>query len=151
MNSPTIEYAASSLRVPLQTRRGATSLAKLRHEALENSQAAPVFEMLTSTIGPRLTASPTHKRPAEFVRDRLAGYRHPEKSTNSGEAPGSSGERSVGIHHARPHGTREPDDAGALVAPLNGAKQEAVSGVALLQKTGLSEAVPVVAQTATIQ
>jgi carboxypeptidase Q len=50
------------------------SLAKLRHEAFENSQAAPVFEMLTTTIGPRLTASPAHKRAAEFVRDRLASY-----------------------------------------------------------------------------
>lgn len=50
------------------------SLAKLKREAFENSQAAPVFEMLTSTIGPRLTASPAHKRAAEFARDRLAAY-----------------------------------------------------------------------------
>src|SRR5215467_12156179 len=49
-------------------------LAKLRQEAFENSQAGPVFEMLTSSIGPRLTASPAHKRAAEFVRERLAGY-----------------------------------------------------------------------------
>jgi carboxypeptidase Q len=50
------------------------SLAKLKYEAFENSQAAPVFDMLTSSIGPRLTASPAHKRAAEFVRDRLASY-----------------------------------------------------------------------------
>ncbi len=50
------------------------SLAKLRREAFENSQAAPVFEMLTSTIGPRLTASPAHRRAAEFARERLASY-----------------------------------------------------------------------------
>jgi carboxypeptidase Q len=50
------------------------SLAKLRQQAFENSQAAPVFEMLTTTIGPRLTASPAHKRAAEFARDRLASY-----------------------------------------------------------------------------
>ena len=50
------------------------SLAKLRHEAFENSQAAPVFEMLTSTIGPRLTASPAYQRAVEFARDRLASY-----------------------------------------------------------------------------
>ena len=50
------------------------SLAKLKQEAFENSQAAPVFEMLTSSIGPRLTASPAHKRAAEYARDRLAGY-----------------------------------------------------------------------------
>jgi len=50
------------------------SLAKLKHEAFESSQAAPVFEMLTSSIGPRLTASPAHKRATEFARDRLASY-----------------------------------------------------------------------------
>src|SRR5215471_18597029 len=50
------------------------SLAKLRQEAFENSQAAPVFEMLTTSIGPRLTASPAHRRAAEFARDRLASY-----------------------------------------------------------------------------
>jgi carboxypeptidase Q len=50
------------------------SLAKLRQEAFENSQAAPVFDMLASSIGPRLTASPAHKRAAEFARDRLASY-----------------------------------------------------------------------------
>src|SRR6516164_1585684 len=50
------------------------SLAKLKQEAFENSQAAHVFEMLTTSIGPRLTASPAHKRAAEFARDRLAGY-----------------------------------------------------------------------------
>ena len=50
------------------------SLAKLKHEAFENSQASSIFEMLTSSIGPRLTASPAHKRAAEFVRDRLSSY-----------------------------------------------------------------------------
>ena len=50
------------------------SLAKLKQQAFENSQAAPVFEMLTLSIGPRLTASPAHKRAAEYVRDRLASY-----------------------------------------------------------------------------
>jgi carboxypeptidase Q len=50
------------------------SLLKLKHEAFENSQAGPVFEMLTTGIGPRLTASPAHKRAAEFVRERLAAY-----------------------------------------------------------------------------
>jgi hypothetical protein len=50
------------------------SLAKLKQEAFDNSQAAPVFETLTTSIGPRLTASPAHKRAAEFARDRLASY-----------------------------------------------------------------------------
>src|SRR5258706_9064275 len=49
-------------------------LAKIRAEGLEHSQVAPVFDMLTVTIGPRLTASPAHKRAAEWARDRLASY-----------------------------------------------------------------------------
>lgn len=50
------------------------TLQKMHREAFENSQAAPVFEMLTATIGPRLTASPAHKRAAEYTRERLASY-----------------------------------------------------------------------------
>jgi hypothetical protein len=50
------------------------SLAKLKREAIENSQAAPIFEALTTTIGPRLTASPAHIRAAHFARDRLASF-----------------------------------------------------------------------------
>src|SRR5580704_4024415 len=50
------------------------TLQKMRREVFENSQAAPVFDMLTSSIGPRLTASPAHKRAAEYARDRLAAY-----------------------------------------------------------------------------
>jgi hypothetical protein len=49
-------------------------LAKIRAEAADHSQVAPVFDMLTVTIGPRLTAPPAHKRAAEYVRDRLASY-----------------------------------------------------------------------------
>jgi carboxypeptidase Q len=49
-------------------------LAKIRTEAVDHSQAAPVFDMFTVTIGPRLTASPAHKRAAEWARDRLASY-----------------------------------------------------------------------------
>src|SRR5262245_52529993 len=49
-------------------------LAKIRTEGLEHSQVAPVFETLTIEIGPRLTASPAHKRAAEWARDRLTSY-----------------------------------------------------------------------------
>src|SRR6266446_1414220 len=49
-------------------------LARIRTEGLEHSQVAPVFDMFTVTIGPRLTASPAHKRAAEWARDRLASY-----------------------------------------------------------------------------
>jgi hypothetical protein len=49
-------------------------LARIRAEGLEHSQVAPVFDMLTVNIGPRLTASPAHKRAAEWTRDRLTSY-----------------------------------------------------------------------------
>ena len=49
-------------------------LGKIQTEGLQHSQVAPVFEMLTVNIGPRLTASPAHKRSAEWMRDRLASY-----------------------------------------------------------------------------
>jgi hypothetical protein len=49
-------------------------LARIRSEAFDRSEVAPVFDMLTVAIGPRLTASPAHKRAAEWTRDRLASY-----------------------------------------------------------------------------
>lgn len=49
-------------------------LARLHSEAFEHSQAQAVFDMLTVTIGPRLTASPAYRRAAEWTRDRLASY-----------------------------------------------------------------------------
>jgi len=49
-------------------------LERIREEGLQRSQVDPVFEELTIRIGPRLTASPAHKRAAEFVRDKLASY-----------------------------------------------------------------------------
>jgi hypothetical protein len=50
------------------------TLAKMRKEALENSQAEAMFDMLTVNIGPRLTASPAHKRAAEYMRDRMIAF-----------------------------------------------------------------------------
>ncbi len=49
-------------------------VAKIRAEGLDHSQVEPVFNELTVNIGPRLTASPAHKRAVEYVRERLAGY-----------------------------------------------------------------------------
>jgi len=57
-----------------QTPIDRTMLAKIRSEATTNSQVDPVFEMFTVNIGPRLTASPAHKRAAEWARDRLSSY-----------------------------------------------------------------------------
>jgi hypothetical protein len=50
------------------------TLDKIRVEGLQHSQVERVFSMLTADIGPRLTASPAHKRAAEFVRAELASY-----------------------------------------------------------------------------
>jgi len=50
------------------------TLAKIRTEGIERSQVRPVFDYLTIDIGPRLTASPAHKRAAQWARERLASY-----------------------------------------------------------------------------
>jgi hypothetical protein len=49
-------------------------LARIQTEGMQRSQVAAVFDMLTVNIGPRLTASPAHKRAAEWARDRLTSY-----------------------------------------------------------------------------
>jgi hypothetical protein len=66
--------AFALVTVAAQAQSGDPTLARIRSEGLEHSQAAPVFDMLTVNIGPRLTASPAHKRAAEWARDRLAAY-----------------------------------------------------------------------------
>ena len=57
-----------------QTGADSAVLARIRTEGMERSQTLPVFETLTTVIGPRLTASPAQKRASEWVRDRLIGY-----------------------------------------------------------------------------
>lgn len=57
-----------------QTQSDREVIAKIRAEGLDHSQVASTFEYLTTNIGPRLTASPAHKRAAEWARDRLASY-----------------------------------------------------------------------------
>ena len=51
-----------------------TMFEKIRVEGFERSQAAAIFDTLTVDIGPRLTASPAHKRAAEFMRERLIAF-----------------------------------------------------------------------------
>src|SRR5262245_6259206 len=65
---------ASCVFLTAQSAGDQATFAKIRAEGMERSQAAPVFEYLTIDIGPRLTASPAHKRAAEWVRDRLTSY-----------------------------------------------------------------------------
>lgn len=50
------------------------TITKIRAEGLDHSQAGAVFNHLTIEIGPRLTASPAHKRAVEYARERLTAY-----------------------------------------------------------------------------
>ena len=74
MTKPILLIALFSVVVSAQSGADVQTLAKIREEGLKHSQVAPVFEALTVDIGPRLTASPAHKRAAEFMRDRLMAY-----------------------------------------------------------------------------
>jgi hypothetical protein len=76
MNTRVAAFALTLLAAPAgaQVPEDRGILAKIHSEATTNSQADAVFEMLTVNIGPRLTASPAHKRAAEWTRDRLASY-----------------------------------------------------------------------------
>ncbi len=70
-----VSVAASAMvTAAAQSRSDGDVLAAIQREGQQHSQVKPVFEMLTVTIGPRLTASPAHKRAAEWTRDRLASY-----------------------------------------------------------------------------
>jgi Iap family predicted aminopeptidase len=60
------------LTMPAMGQTDPDALAKMRTEAMDRSQVAPVFDTFTVAIGPRLTGSPAHKRAAEFTRDWLA-------------------------------------------------------------------------------
>ena len=48
------------------------TLKRMHRKAFENSQADAIFGTLTTVIGPRLTASPAHKRAAEYTKDVLS-------------------------------------------------------------------------------
>jgi hypothetical protein len=60
--------------IVLRAQSSNSEISKIRSEGLQHSQAEQVFDELTVAIGPRLTASPAHKRAAEYVRDRLTAY-----------------------------------------------------------------------------
>ncbi len=71
---PIIVWLAAAALVSGQAPVDRDVWAKIRSEATGHPQVSPVFDMFTVTIGPRLTASPAHKRAAEYARDRLASY-----------------------------------------------------------------------------
>jgi len=47
---------------------------RIRVEGMEHSQVDAMFDTLTVDIGPRLTASPAHKRAAEWAREKLESF-----------------------------------------------------------------------------
>jgi hypothetical protein len=49
-------------------------VAKIRDEGLKRSRVQAVFNQFVDVIGPRLTASPEHKRAAEWARDELTRW-----------------------------------------------------------------------------
>jgi carboxypeptidase Q len=63
-----------TLAVGGQAPSAADVFARLLAEGYERSQVVPAFEALTIDIGPRLTASPAHKRAVDWTRQRLANY-----------------------------------------------------------------------------
>ncbi|MCX6922419.1 MAG: M20/M25/M40 family metallo-hydrolase, partial [Verrucomicrobia bacterium] len=52
----------------------ADPIARIRDEGLNHSQAMEILSYLTDVIGPRLTASPNHKRANEWTRDKLMSW-----------------------------------------------------------------------------
>ena len=77
MKTPTVTTAAVLCLVALtgaQSPNDTAVLDRLRAEGFDRSQVPAMFDTLTVDIGPRLTASPAHKRAAEWARDRLAAF-----------------------------------------------------------------------------
>jgi hypothetical protein len=65
---------ASTAAMARQEPVDAAANAKIRDEGLNRSQVSEPFDMFVNTIGPRLTASPAHKRAAEYARDTLTKW-----------------------------------------------------------------------------
>ena len=57
-----------------QSSSDATVLQQIRAEGMERSQVMRLFDEFVTVIGPRLTATPEHKRAAEFARQTLASW-----------------------------------------------------------------------------
>ncbi len=68
-----IGLALSSL-LQAQERIDAAINARIRAEAMERSEALAIFDHLTTTIGPRLTASPAYKRAVDWTAEQLRAW-----------------------------------------------------------------------------
>src|SRR5580765_7822887 len=72
--SALVALLIASTTVTAQIAVDRETVTKIRAEGLDHSQVEPVFDELTVNIGPRLTASPAHKRAVEYVRERMTAY-----------------------------------------------------------------------------
>ena len=72
--APFVLLLLGTMAIGAQSQSDSDVLTRIQDEGLKRSQVGPIFDMLTINIGPRLTASPAHKRAAEWARDRLASY-----------------------------------------------------------------------------
>ena len=54
-----------------QLRDTGDTVARIRTEGLQRSQALVLYRTLTDEIGARLTGSPAHKQAAQWARDRF--------------------------------------------------------------------------------
>lgn len=60
-------------RASTQQTSGPDVLARIQHEALDQSQVGAMFATLTDDIGQRLTASPSFHRAIDWAKDRMTG------------------------------------------------------------------------------
>src|SRR5688500_7060087 len=60
--------------LPAQESVDAAIVARIRAEGLERSKAVELFTHLTTAIGPRLTASPAHRRSVEWTQEMLRSW-----------------------------------------------------------------------------
>ena len=63
--------AALAAPVAAQERVDLATIARIKEEGLQHSQALATFNMLTNVIGPRLTGSPAHRAAADWTRGQL--------------------------------------------------------------------------------
>ncbi|MGE0141968.1 MAG: M20/M25/M40 family metallo-hydrolase [Planctomycetota bacterium] len=66
--------ASAFLSASLRSQVDADTLAKIRHEGLENSRAMDILDRLTHEIGHRLTGSDNFTRACEFARAEFASF-----------------------------------------------------------------------------
>ncbi len=76
-----VAWLACTVSLSAQERVDEAMVAKIRAEGLERSRALETFTYLTTTIGPRLTNSPAHRRAVEWTQQQLKVVRPVERAS----------------------------------------------------------------------